>query len=191
MLSVMASVTLDKIGNIKKDIQGKLDTLSNSLNIKVGNIKLENITTNRKEIQETLNKISSKVQVKVDSVKITSKGISELKKQLQEQKLTIDVEPKLKGSITTQDQDVEDVEKITKATKQMNDEIAKVDVNKYRQLNDILRDIEQQYGKVTKVSKTINSQGFETGKIITYKNSIGQVIQEFYQLQKMEDGTYF
>ena len=190
MLSVMASVTLDKIGNIKKDIQGKLDTLSNSLNIKVGNIKLEDITTNRKEIQETLNKISSKVQVKVDSVKITSKGISELKKQLQEQKLTIDVEPKSKGSITTQDQDVEDVEKITKATKQMNDEIAKVDVNKYRQLNDILRDIEQQYGKVTKVSKTINSQGFETGKIITYKNSIGQVIQEFYQLQKMEDGTY-
>ena len=71
MLSVMASVTLDKIGNIKKDIQGKLDTLSNSLNIKVGNIKLENITPNRKEIQETLNKISSKVQVKLDSVKKT------------------------------------------------------------------------------------------------------------------------
>jgi TP901 family phage tail tape measure protein len=187
MLSVRASVTLNDIKDVKKDIQSKLDTLSNNLNIKISNVKIEGVESSRKTIQNDIDQITNKIQVKIDSIKISQKGLNELKNQLKEQKLGIEVEQKTNGKIST---DTKEINETTQATRQLNNEIAKTNISKYEQLEDILRRIELEYGKVAKVSTTINSKGFETGKVITYKNALGDVVQEFYGLQKMEDGTY-
>ena len=180
-LNINIGAKLKDIKTVQSDIQAQLEKISSKLGIQIDKIKVANITGIRSDIQEQINQVSGKLNLTINSVKISASALKQLKEQLSNQALDI------KANVKT-DSNSAEVNKQIQQTSQSAQKLKKdkeaIKTKALDHIHERLQQIQEEYGEIAKKKVNFNGAGEMTSTLLTYKNSLGQVVQETYAWQK-------
>ena len=180
-LSINIGAKLQDVKTVQSDIQAQLEKISSKLGIQIDKIKVANITGIRSDIQEQINQVAGKLTMTINSVKISASALKQLKEQLSNQALDI------KANVKTDSNSAEvnkQIQQTSQSAQKLKNDIGAINTQALDHIHERLQQIQEEYGEIAKKKVNFNGAGEMTSTLLTYKNSLGQVVQETYAWQK-------
>ena len=178
-LNINIGAKLKDVKSVQSDIQAQLEKISSKLGIQIDKIKVANITGIRSNIQEQINQIAGKTTLTINSIKISASALKQLKEQLSNQALNI------KANVDTNSTEVnKQVQQTAQSAQKLKNDIGAINTQALDHIHERLQQIQEEYGEIAKKKVNFNGAGEMTSTLLTYKNSLGQVVQETYAWQK-------
>ena len=184
-LSINIGAKLQDVKTVQSDIQAQLEKISSKLGIQIDKVKIANITGIRSNIQEQINQIAGKTTLTINSVKISASALKQLKEQLSNQALDI------KANVKTDSNSAEvnkQIQQSSQSAQKLKNDIGAINTQALDHIHERLQQIQEEYGEIAKKKVNFNGAGEMTSTLLTYKNSLGQVVQETYAWQKANEG---
>ena len=180
-LNINIGAKLKDVKTVQSDIQAQLEKISSKLGIQIDKVKVANITGIRSDIQEQINQIAGKTTLTINSVKISASALKQLKEQLSNQALDI------KANVKTDSNSAEvnkQIQQTSQSAQKLKNDIGAINTQALDHIHERLQQIQEEYGEIAKKKVNFNGAGEMTSTLLTYKNSLGQVVQETYAWQK-------
>ena len=183
-LNINIGAKLKDVKTVQSDIQAQLEKISSKLGIQIDKIKVANITGIRSNIQEQINQIAGKTTLTINSVKISASALKQLKEQLSNQALDIKANVKTDGSTAEVNKQVQQA---SQSVQKLKNDIGAINTQALDHIHERLQQIQEEYGEIAKKKINFNGAGEMTSTLLTYKNSLGQVVQETYAWKKANE----
>ena len=183
-LSINIGAKLQDVKTVQSDIQAQLDKIGSKLGIQIDKVKVSNITGIRSNIQEQINQVSGKLSMTINSVKISASALKQLKQQLSNQALDI------KANVKTDTNSAEvnkQIQQSSQSAQKLKNDIGAINTQALDHIYERLQQIQEEYGEIAKKKINFNGAGEMTSTLLTYKNSLGQVVQEIYAWKKANE----
>ena len=180
-LSINIGAKLQDVKTVQSDTQAQLEKISSKLGIQIDKIKVANISGIRSDIQEQINQVAGKLTMTINSVKISASALKQLKEQLSNQALDI------KANVKTDSNSAEvnkQIQQTSQSAQKLKNDIGAINTQALDHIHERLQQIQEEYGEIAKKKVNFNGAGEMTSTLLTYKNSLGQVVQETYAWQK-------
>ena len=180
-LNINIGAKLKDVKSVQSDIQAQLEKISSKLGIQIDKVKVANITGMRSNIQEQINQVAGKLTMTINSVKISASALKQLKEQLSNQALDI------KANVKTDSNSAEvnkQIQQTSQSAQKLKNDIGAINTQALDHIHERLQQIQEEYGEIAKKKVNFNGAGEMTSTLLTYKNSLGQVVQETYAWQK-------
>ena len=180
-LNINIGAKLKDVKSVQSDIQAQLEKISSKLGIQIDKVKIANITGMRSDIQEQINQVAGKLTMTINSVKISASALKQLKEQLSNQALDI------KANVKTDSNSAEvnkQIQQTSQSAQKLKNDIGAINTQALDHIHERLQQIQEEYGEIAKKKVNFNGAGEMTSTLLTYKNSLGQVVQETYAWQK-------
>ena len=184
-LSINIGAKLQDVKTVQSDIQAQLEKISSKLGIQIDKVKIANITGIRSNIQEQINQMAGKTTLTINSIKISASALKQLKEQLSNQALDI------KANVKTDSNSAEvnkQIQQSSQSAQKLKNDIGAINTQALDHIHERLQQIQEEYGEIAKKKVNFNGAGEMTSTLLTYKNSLGQVVQETYAWQKANEG---
>ena len=180
-LNINIGAKLKDVKSVQSDIQAQLEKISSKLGIQIDKVKVANITGIRSDIQEQINQVSGKLTMTINSVKISASALKQLKEQLSNQAL--DIKANVKTETNSADINKQ-IQQSSQSAQKLKNDIGAINTQALDHIHERLQQIQEEYGEIAKKKVNFNGAGEMTSTLLTYKNSLGQVVQETYAWQK-------
>ena len=180
-LNINIGAKLKDVKSVQSDIQAQLEKISSKLGIQIDKVKVANITGIRSDIQEQINKVSGNLSLTINSVKISASALKQLKEQLSNQALDI------KANVKTDSNSAEvnkQIQQSSQSAQKLKNDIGAINTQALDHIYERIQQIQEEYGEIAKKKINFNGAGEMTSTLLTYKNSLGQVVQETYAWKK-------
>ena len=178
-LNINIGAKLKDVKSVQSDIQAQLEKISSKLGIQIDKVKIANITGMRSDIQEQINQVAGKLTMTINSVKISASALKQLKEQLSNQALNI------KANVDTNSTEVnKQVQQTAQSAQKLKNDIGAINTQALDHIYERIQQIQEEYGEIAKKKINFNGAGEMTSTLLTYKNSLGQVVQETYAWKK-------
>lgn len=180
-LNINIGAKLKDVKTVQSDIQAQLEKISSKLGIQIDKVKVANITGIRSDIQEQINQVAGKLTMTINSVKISASALKQLKQQLSNQALDI------KANVKTDSNSAEvnkQMQQTSQSAQKLKNDIGAINTQALDHIHERLQQIQEEYGEIAKKKINFNGAGEMTSTLLTYKNSLGQVVQETYAWKK-------
>ena len=181
-LNINIGAKLKDVKSVQSDIQAQLEKISSKLGIQIDKVKVANITGISSDIQEQINQASGKIILTINSIKISANALKQLKQQLSNQALNI------KANVDTNSAEVnKQVQQTTQSAQKLKNDIGAINTQALDHIYERIQQIQEEYGEIAKKKINFNGAGEMTSTLLTYKNSLGQVVQETYAWKKANE----
>lgn len=183
-LNINIGAKLQDVKTVQSDIQAQLEKISSKLGIQIDKVKVTNITGIRSDIQEQINQVTGKLTMTINSVKISASALKQLKQQLSNQALNI------KANVKTETNSADinkQIQQTSQSAQKLKNDIGAINTQALDHIHERLRQIQEEYGEIAKKKVNFNGAGEMTSTLLTYKNSLGQVVQETYAWKKANE----
>ena len=180
-LNINIGAKLKDVKTVQSDIQAQLEKISSKLGIQINKVKVANITGISSDIQEQINKVSGNLSLTINSVKISASALKQLKEQLSNQALDI------KANVKTDSNSAEvnkQIQQSSQSAQKLKNDIGAINTQALDHIYERIQQIQEEYGEIAKKKINFNGAGEMTSTLLTYKNSLGQVVQETYAWKK-------
>lgn len=184
-LNINIGAKLQDVKTVQSDIQAQLEKISSKLGIQIDKVKVANITGIRSDIQEQINQVAGKLTMTINSVKISASALKQLKQQLSNQAL--DIKANVKTDTNSADINKQ-IQQSSQSAQKLKNDIGAINTQALDHIHERLQQIQEEYGEIAKKKINFNGAGEMTSTLLTYKNSLGQVVQETYAWQKANEG---
>ena len=184
-LNINIGAKLQDVKTVQSDIQAQLEKISSKLGIQIDKVKVANITGMRSNIQEQINQVAGKLTMTINSVKISASALKQLKEQLSNQAL--DIKANVKTDTNSADINKQ-IQQSSQSAQKLKNDIGAINTQALDHIHERLQQIQEEYGEIAKKKVNFNGAGEMTSTLLTYKNSLGQVVQETYAWQKATEG---
>ena len=93
----------------------------------------------------------------------------------------------LQGGVLTGDVNKQ-IQQSSQSAQKLKNDIGAINTQALDHIHERLQQIQEEYGEIAKKKVNFNGAGEMTSTLLTYKNSLGQVVQETYAWQKANEG---
>ena len=183
-LNINIGAKLQDVKTVQSDIQAQLEKISSKLGIQIDKVKVANITGIRSDIQEQINQVAGKLTMTINSIKISANALKQLKQQLSNQAL--DIKANVKTETNSADINKQ-IQQSSQSAQKLKNDIGAINTQALDHIHERLQQIQEEYGEIAKKKVNFNGAGEMTSTLLTYKNAMGQVVQETYAWKKANE----
>ena len=178
-LNVSIGAKITAVKTVQSEIQKQLNNISKNLGITLNNVEFNLTKSSINSIQKQLNNYSNDLSVKISNIKISASALKQLKEQLSNQALNI------KANVDTNSTEVnKQVQQTAQSAQKLKNDIGAINTQALDHIYERIQQIQEEYGEIAKKKINFNGAGEMTSTLLTYKNSLGQVVQETYAWKK-------